>query len=244
MADAKKKPEKKIIDVSHPDDSKPSNTSKPVIVTNRPILKDPMVVEEASSEISQQTEKEKVPVKAGETKIKPLTDEPATESKGKPESEEKGQKRTIAELAAEAAATSDEVEKPAEEESHDEPKEEPKPPGESEPDEALPEDKPEETKPDGEEKSDSEKKAPADPGEEAKLKAEQQAKHDAAIQELVDSKKYALPITTVETRRSRQVVVLGIVLSILLALAWADIALDAGLIEINGVKPVTHFFSN
>jgi hypothetical protein len=39
-------------------------------------------------------------------------------------------------------------------------------------------------------------------------------------------------------------VALGVVLAIVLALAWADIALDAGLIQINGVKPVTHFFSN
>jgi hypothetical protein len=37
---------KKVIDVSHPGDSAPSETSKPVIITNRPIMKDPMMVSE------------------------------------------------------------------------------------------------------------------------------------------------------------------------------------------------------
>jgi archaellum component FlaD/FlaE len=74
--------------------------------------------------------------------------------------------------------------------------------------------------------------------------AEAQAKHDAAIQQLVDSKQYFLPINAVEKRRTKRVVVLGIVLSIILALAWVDVALDAGLIHIAGVKPVTHFFSS
>ncbi|HVX24523.1 MAG TPA: hypothetical protein VG992_04255, partial [Candidatus Saccharimonadales bacterium] len=46
MATAKKpKPAgKKIIDVAHPGTAKPSATAKPIIVTNRPILKDPMMV--------------------------------------------------------------------------------------------------------------------------------------------------------------------------------------------------------
>ena len=31
---------------------------------------------------------------------------------------------------------------------------------------------------------------------------------------------------------------------LLLLLAWGDIALDANLIQVSGIKPVTHFFSN
>ena len=46
MSEAKKKTAKPIADVSHPGKSAPSSTSKPVIVTNRPILKDPMMVDE------------------------------------------------------------------------------------------------------------------------------------------------------------------------------------------------------
>jgi hypothetical protein len=37
---------------------------------------------------------------------------------------------------------------------------------------------------------------------------------------------------------------LGILLVVVLAVAWVDIALDAGLVEIGNVKPMTHFFSN
>lgn len=74
--------------------------------------------------------------------------------------------------------------------------------------------------------------------------AVEEAKHQDAIDKLVESKQYYLPINTVEKRRSRRFVVLGTILSLLLILAWADIALDAGIIHINGVKPVTHFFSN
>jgi hypothetical protein len=40
------------------------------------------------------------------------------------------------------------------------------------------------------------------------------------------------------------VVLLGIVLAVVLAVAWVDVALDAGLIQLGSVKPVTHFFSN
>jgi outer membrane biosynthesis protein TonB len=74
--------------------------------------------------------------------------------------------------------------------------------------------------------------------------AAKQAEHDANIQKIVDSKKYFLPINSVEKRRSARFVALGIVLSLLLAVAWVDVALDAGLIHLGNVKPVTHFFSN
>lgn len=74
--------------------------------------------------------------------------------------------------------------------------------------------------------------------------AEAQNKHDEAVQKLVDGKQYYLPINAVEKRKTKHFVILGVVLSVLLLLTWADIALDAGLVQIPGVKPVTHFFSN
>lgn len=67
--------------------------------------------------------------------------------------------------------------------------------------------------------------------------------HEAEIQKMVDSKRYNLPINSLEKRRTKHTLIIGIVLSILLLLAWVNIAMDAGLIEINGVKPLTHFFS-
>ena len=36
---------------------------------------------------------------------------------------------------------------------------------------------------------------------------------------------------------AKRIVILGVLLAVLLALAWVDIALDAGLVNVNGVKP-------
>lgn len=46
----KKRIKKAIIDVSHPDDTVPSETSRPVIIANRPIMKDPMMAVDDSDE--------------------------------------------------------------------------------------------------------------------------------------------------------------------------------------------------
>lgn len=97
----------------------------------------------------------------------------------------------------------------------------------------------------GVEANESDEAQAAGPTEqELNAEAEAKTKHDEIIQKLVDSKQYFLPINAVEKRKSRNFVILGVVLSLLLAMAWADIALDAGLVQIPGVKPVTHFFSN
>jgi hypothetical protein len=82
---------------------------------------------------------------------------------------------------------------------------------------------------------------PQDPAQ-VTAKAEAEAKEKAAFEELVDSKKYFLPINSLEKRRSQQVAALGILFTILLIAAWLNIALDAGFIELNGVKPLTDLF--
>jgi hypothetical protein len=87
-----------------------------------------------------------------------------------------------------------------------------------------------------------EKKAPTE--DQINAEAEVRAKHDEAVQKLVDSKQYFLPINAVEKRKTKHFLILGVVLSVLLLLAWGDIALDAGLVQVPGVKPFTHFFSN
>jgi hypothetical protein len=61
---------------------------------------------------------------------------------------------------------------------------------------------------------------------------------------LVASGEYFLPISTVEKRRSRNFVASGVILSVLLLVLWVDIALDAGIIDLGGLKPLTHFFSS
>jgi len=83
----------------------------------------------------------------------------------------------------------------------------------------------------------------ADPDEEVK-KAEEDLAKDEAMQKMVDSKQFYLPINAIEQRRTQRFIALGVVFSIILALAWLDISLDAGLINLGGIKSVTHFFSS
>jgi len=69
------------------------------------------------------------------------------------------------------------------------------------------------------------------------------AERIAELDKLVESHKYYLPINQVEKRKNKQYAIIGLIVIILLAAVWADIALDAGIIHISGVKPLTHFFS-
>lgn len=185
-----------IKDVAAPGESAPGDSAKPIIVTNRPIMKDTMVKGE-----SDDSNNEKGPTLSRSVKeavIQPLAEaeEPPTETAD-----------TEPSAGAEPSA-----EKPVDEEQ------------ESEPD----------------------KKAPTadEVAADEKAEAKKQADHDAAIQKLVDTKKYELPINAVEKRRSKHFAIFGLILSVLLLLAWADIALDAGIVHVSGIKPVTHFFSN
>lgn len=195
-------------DIDKPGKSAPSATSKPVIVSNRPLLKDPMVVDENTASKTEESEKEELAHATG-PKVKPLGapikgDDDGTENKADQAAEDKG--------SAPEPKTEPQEEAPAGDNSQ---------PTESQPAAGK------ETQP----KSDD-------------TKAAEQVRHDADTQKLIDSGKYELPINSVEKRKTKRFVVLGVLLAILLTLAWIDIAADAGLIQINGVKPVTHFFSN
>lgn len=190
MADSKKTDNtKRIIDVTHADKAAPSGNSKSVIVSNRPLLQDPMVVPEDEAA----TPKTKIAKSAPELKLK--AEPELTETIETTEAPDPAQPETPAEAP------------------------------ETDKDEAS--------------------KAPADNSQiHAEAEAELEAKRQAHVDELADSKKYYLPIDTIENKRSRRFVALGVMLSLLLIVAWADIALDAGLIQLGSVKPVTHFFSN
>lgn len=227
MADSKKSGGKRIVDVAHPGKTPASATSKPVIVGNRPILKDPMVVDEAVPEEEESTS----PKNTGNTVIQPLTApevDKKDETKDKsPESDpepddstdETDHSKTIAQLAEEARVK--------EEEQDIAPK--------SSDDESAQEQ--------GSETSDDAQGAPnaeiskVEEAEEARKK-----KQEEELQKLTDSKQYYLPINTVEKRRSKRIVAGGVLLSVLLAVAWFDIAVDAGLLPSANSIPHTHFF--
>lgn len=262
MAEAKKKDSKKIVDVAHPGKTAPSENSKSVIVGHGPMIKDPMVVGEGQTETAPAVP-EKVSVKTGEAVIAPLADsEVAKDAKSKKAKEnnltdeklndsselkEEDDKKTIAVLAEEAAVKKEEIEEATDEapvdlaapevpieEAKSEEAEEPKLTNSVEESAAEKEDDKEDIGTD--EKAATQSVAEAD-AEELAI----QEKHDAEIQKLIDSKTYSLPIKTVEQRRSKRVVILGVFISLVLGLAWLNIALDAGLVQVSGV-PHTNFF--
>jgi flagellar biosynthesis GTPase FlhF len=234
------------------DETPPADKPEAVIVSSRPILKQPEVAAD-DSEVT------RIEVKRNPSKLLNKPREPLLTAPVLPVDEVDNQQKTDAaavEIKApkpEAATAAPEppveaTKKPA----VDEPKDEP----ESAVKEAEPQIEPlqELAKPDAEPEtedqaeqaeatSDTVTKQPT-PDEAEAAEAKAQAEHDAAVQKLIDSKQYFVPVNAVEKRRSKRFVALGILLSVLLVAAWVDIALDAGLIQINGVKPVTHFFSN
>jgi hypothetical protein len=278
---AKKTPEKKnIMDVSRPGKTAAASTSKPVIITNRPILKDPMVVHDAND-----SEGERITVTTGKSSLQPKlqptasetapaedvsTTEPAPASDPAPAAEEpaaesgpepvgNSQKVLASRLRFGAAKpnVSDpevpEIEDTTEEKTETEPVKEAevtapvaeeKPTPKVEPKPKLPVPAP--AKVEESTAVDQDRLRPGDSIKDPEAETEEDKKareHAEAIQKLVDSKQYNLPIVTGEKRRSRRVVVIGLFLSVVMLLVWVDIALDAGLIQLGGVKAVTHFFS-
>lgn len=179
-----------ISDVEKPGRSTASPTSKAVIVTNRPIIKDPMVVDTTDSD----SDTFELPVKKTSTKpkIQPLESSPNPD------------------VNSEDAPTSSP-------------------------------DKPQEEDIDANSSKTNKKNTPT-PEDSEEKEAKQKAEHDANLQKVVDAKTYYLPINAVEKRKTKRFVILGVLLSIFLIMIWINIALDAELVQIDGVTPITHFF--
>lgn len=205
-----KKPSKP--DVEKPGKSAPSPTSKPVIVTHRPIMKDPMVVTDDDG-AGEKKGKEDLAHTTG-PKLQPLH---KTEEKAEDKAEDQADEK----------APESVEEKPGPQD------EAPEAPTENS-----------ESKTENEPAAQEDSQGEAKTQQKADVEASQKKEQAAAVQKLIESRRYELPINAVEKRKTKRFVVLGILLAILLVLVWADIALDAGLIKVNGVKPVTHFFSN
>jgi hypothetical protein len=242
---------KKTFDVIKPGKSAPSTSAKPIIITNRPILKDPMVVDagssttakkadslpaetsskkinppgeaekkEPSKKIRMQTNNESAEAINVKVKTVPKTDSPDP-STSKSEDEAATSKAETTTLAPEDTGSDEEQSKQSDEAAEEIPQ--------PEEDESL--DETEVKKPDRQKTAEEEKAA------------KEAAERQAQFEKLVDSRQYYLPINA-SGRRVRRHVAVGLLAIIILVAAWADIALDAGLIHLGGLKPFTHFFSN
>lgn len=113
--------------------------------------------------------------------------------------------------------------------------------------EKVPEDQPKEEKPKDEPQEEVEKPELKNLSEAQlkKIEEEEQKRlqeREAQIDQLVGTGKYFLPINAVEKRKNRRVVLAGIVLCVLLAVVWYDVALDAGIVSNILKLPHTHFF--
>ena len=203
MNKSKPKSTATIIDVARPNETAPSDTSVPVIVNNRPLLRDPMMANESQSIDKPATETPELSPTATKINIQPLgykEDEVVnTEDKGK-----ESDKVELVPAEEVVPSTQDQSENLISVENQ------------------------------AETKTEEEKNV---------IESEEQAKYDADLQELVVSKKYYLPINTVQKRRTKRFVAIGVGVTILLVVIWIDIALDAGLIKIGGLKALTHIFS-
>ena len=260
---------KQVFDVAKPNKSRPSNTAKPVIVTNRPILQDPMVnpvsssgepttapplsiklptkihIEPLSSSAELANVSEPIAVKNLAADAPPLdATSPISEhlAKARAEAAENSKLEENSELSenSEPEAVSEPEISPAADAviAVEDPKL------------VAPTDLPAKTTTETAFKSGT---APLNDGPkdgalvtEKDLADEEDEDDEYAknIQKLVTEKRYFLPINTQEKRRTKHFIILGVVLILLLAAAWADIALDAGLIHLDGVRPLTHLFSN
>ena len=239
----------KVFDIK-PGHTAPGSSSKPIIITNRPVLKDPMVVDEPKkAEPSKATDPKQNPsvtkIKIGplneelKASLKTLTGEKASEPHAETDTEEPKPPEPTEEIKKEAPKP-----EPKSEPEARPGKEEPTPPTEPVKHEAPAE--PETDKDndvDADELGNKAKISEADKRKAEEAAAQKEAVHQAELQKIVVSKEYFLPINAVEKRRTKRFSILGIILILLLAVAWADLSLDAGIISIHGIKPLTHFFS-
>ncbi len=203
---------KKTMDVSKPGDSAPDASSRPVLVTHRPMVQDPMVKDDKKTDLSSgalakgddKPEDNDTPAKddlvsRGSKVIKPVSDQ--TE----PTADEK-------------TATEEETPDPDE------------PSNDKKEDKASDDSKAEAAVVDAvADQATADKKQQNDESDEGKAKKE-------ALQKLIAEKKYFVQVGQVGKRRNRRALIIFLVL--LLILAGAYLAVDAGLIKTSVALPI------
>lgn len=232
----------KVMDIAKPGSLKTSAaaSARPVIVTNRVVIQDPMVKTD-----SDDVKKEEAAVAAPSTPKEKLVITPLSDPARTPEDAKENKdaaKEGLLDLP--IAGLDDDTEQDPDTEKTDKPikKAADKPEAveakeSAKTDSDEPAEDPEPTEVGG----DSD--APADgAAKKASVKDDAEVKAQEELSQLIEDKEYFLPINTAEHRRSLIVVVLGAVVILVLAAAWVNIALDAGLIDIPGIKPLTNFF--
>jgi len=229
------KPAQPIVDVNHPGKTPPPSSSRSIIVTNRPIMQDPDVKAPAADTDSVSSapqlelaakEHKQTPVPPSQKKVVLTPPSEAKESSGEAITVTVKSSTGAAKAADSIPEVTPEPTPTEEPKPEPEPKEKPaaKPAPANNQDAPIEEDEAADVKPIKDEKQ---------------LAAE--AAQAAKVAGLIKREVYVLPINAVEKRRSKHVVIGGLLLIIVLALVWLDLAADAGFIHVPHL-PLTHFF--
>jgi hypothetical protein len=221
MPNSTEKPGKPIADVSPADSVASSATSKSIIITNHPVMKDPMVLPDkvvgtdstpANTAVRLPTKITLQPIHANVVPDTPSVFDKVAEPTAPPEG--------------------------ASNEASDQPGAAVRQPPQGADDATQ-------TTTQTDDYHDGLNEQPISQESDAKLlelNSEAEIAKRASLDALIASKKYFLRINASEKRRSQQSLIIGIILVSILGAAWINIALDAGIIELGNLKPITHFF--
>lgn len=244
------KAKEKAMDITSSSVPTPPAGSRPIITGNKKIVKDPMMArlpEEIAMSSSQEATHTAPLIKKEGKRIEPLTAETKIAAKAESQPADKDSTRDepdadVKDKPPEAVASEPTVEEKevSAEEVTAEPEAE-KEQSEVAASKTAEADSKDESEQENAEKDDKELPSEASVAKEKKIKADDETKRQAAVDALVNSKQYFLPIDAAKKRRSHFI---GILLLLLLVLGVAVLAaLDAGVLDV-GIEAPTDYLSD
>ncbi len=235
---------KKIVDVSRPNDTPSSETSKPVIISNRPLMRDPMMAAPDSEE-SPVTAPVKLPEPLETATPNAVKHERMIMPPGEAAVAESADPAIPAEPAPTMLTMNDF--KPPQSETPAEPAAAIPPPSVKKPEikpDIRPETKPDAPKPYTVTEAPSKKEEPLTAEAQEAKDAEEEEERLKQLDKMIEDGTYFLPVDSVNHKKAQRNSFVGLVLALVIGVVWFMIALDANLIQIDGIEAPTNFFSN
>ena len=237
MAEANNKSVKKLIDVSPPSSVIQPANSKSIIIGHSPMVRDSTIIEDNQNDNQSEPTNESA---THHLKISPLTDQLSSNDQTSPDKQPNSILEEPRELKLEPSESL-KKEISANENQIEPEKVSPKVEGVD-----LATDQPEiktttqsvDGQPD---KVDSLEKPQDNQDQQAELNAS--LAKQAHLNELIASKKFFLPINGKEKSKNKKTILIGLLICLVLIIAWVDVDLDAGLIANTYNLPHPHFFT-
>lgn len=250
----------KVFDVSKPGGSAPTASARPLIVTHRPMVQDPMMtappVDDPTTSAESAPEAPKSILKPQKIKLQPSPE--AIQELAEQAAQEK-ETATASEPPANPTTTAAESSDPSNGPTDTLPEESPEPEPSSENDSAIPvsvavksatSPSPVAATPPSSSTSPSTTESPSSPSAKAsapdngskvsvtppaKKEADAEPDRSEEYEQIIASRKYYVHIASPTKKRSMRLAVIGAILIILVAVACVDAMLDAGVLDISGV---------